>query len=802
MDADESPFSAAIKAGRFPSNEVIEALVEVVAAAHRQQHTIVGAAIDRQSAYKGRLAEALQGQAGDAALAAHAANTRLWEAHEEMYPPSVDAVENAAGDLRDLQSDLNLLIQDKEPKYKEAMRNRKVIGAQQILADALAEADDMVTDRAASASGHIQAVHFTAPIPQHPGGGGSSGDRGRTPDGEKTKGDRRRTPDGETKGDADGTALTGDTASGTVPGDRPQTDLPPNGTTPPGSPTGDRPRTDLPGSLMTQGPVQMPFPGTQMGAGVGGSGAGGAGGLTGLGSRLRPPSLGSMGGPSAGTSPASMMPQFPSRSSGLSPASASPLANAGSSFQSGLVSGMGSSGGMTPQVQPAPLPPLASQQPSVAAPAAAAGAMGPAASGWAPVDSAGGHGAGAAGPGGGSAMMPPPAGMAAAAPLAPYSAPGAAAAGGAVGGGPPTSPAAGGAGGQSGSTPGTPVAPSVLAGNPGSSAAMSALAASSAEMNPDLLMAQRVLAELARGSEDASETLVSWAVSVLKTPFGPQIWVASNMGGGTYVPAMVYVPTTAKLAAFDPALPMGWADDWMGSQKPSRILVDHFDRARKHVGGLSLSAMVTTDDAGRPADFGGDFLRMEHRAAARLLSEAPKLDGAHQHRLATVNLDLAHRVNALERRGGAVWAWAAATLTAAVFQAAVAAGTDGLGGDKPLVTPSDAQMLEAVHAGTATADLWDDYERAAARRHDGSAMWPEVFQSVQDSDGSEATRHGMRWYRHFFRMARMIELVRCWKARPPRVAEVAYCGLLAGFGTVVVNTTTAVEHQLRAGRAS
>ena len=35
------------------------------------------------------------------------------------------------------------------------------------------------------------------------------------------------------------------------------------------------------------------------------------------------------------------MPQVPSSGSGLSPASASPLANAGSSFQSGLVSGHG-----------------------------------------------------------------------------------------------------------------------------------------------------------------------------------------------------------------------------------------------------------------------------------------------------------------------------------------------------------------------------------------------------------------------------------------------------------------------------
>jgi hypothetical protein len=782
----ENGFAAAVKAGRYPSTSGLNAL-EGSRSALSEQLGLLGGALDFHGKYRERLGAALTGQAGDAAAAAHNANKRLWEAHERVYAPAVDAVWNAMGDLRGLQRALDDLIDEKAPQYDDAARRGDHVEAQGILAATTREADDLVNEHGARASNHIQAVDFTAPLSPAPAEGGKPKHHkqtdpkksGTSPDGVDAEGLAPHDKDGPIKGDGiDGDGLN----------------------EPQGSPLRDK-ETAVPAPLLG-GPAQMPPMSSSP------LSSGGGGGLTGSG--LRPPSLGSMGGPSAGTSPASMMPQVPSGSSGLSLASASPLANAGSGFQSGLVSGMGASGEITPPLQPAPqqqpLQPFASQQPSVAAPAGGSGPAGvPAGSGLGSTDSAGlssGQGAGSAGlGGGGSAMMPPPAGMAAAAPLAPYSAPGAGAAGGAVGGGPPTSPAAGGAGGQSGSTPGTPVAPSVLAGNPGSSAAMSALAASSAEMNPDLLTAQRVLAELARGSKDASETLVLWAVSLLKTPFGPQIWVASNMGGGTYVPAMVYVPTTAKLAAFDPALPMGWADDWMGSQKPSRILVDHFDRARKHVGGLSLSAMVTTDDAGRPADFGGDFLRMEHRAAARLLSEAPKLDGAHQHRLATVNLDLAHRVNALERQGGDVRAWAAATLTAAVFQAAAAAGTDGLG-DKPLVTPSDAQMLEAVHAGTATADRWDNYERAAARRHDGSAMWPELFQSVQDSDGSEATRHGMGWYRHFFRMARMIELVRCWKARPPHVAEVAYCGLLAGFGTVVVNTTTAVEHQLRAGRAS
>ena len=47
----------------------------------------------------------------------------------------------------------------------------------------------------------------------------------------------------------------------------------------------------------------------------------------------------------------------------------------------------------------------------------------------------------------------------------------------------------------------------------------------------------------------------------------------------------------------------------------------------------------------------------------------------------------------------------------------------------------------------------------------------------------------------------MIELVQCWKTRPPRPAEVAYCGIMAGFGTVVANTVAQMEQRL-GGKAS
>lgn len=330
-----------------------------------------------------------------------------------------------------------------------------------------------------------------------------------------------------------------------------------------------------------------------------------------------------------------------------------------------------------------------------------------------------------------------------------------------------------------------------MAGNPGASGGMSALAGSSRDVNPDLLTAQRVLAGLVRGSQE-SGTLVVWAASVLRSPFGAQIFVANNIGGGWYLPPKVFLPTTARLAVSDPALPMGWAGEWMGCQFPSKILVDHFERLRQRFAGVSVSAIVTTElFAEPPADCGGDFVAMEHQDAMRLLSEAPKLDAAHQHRLATINAELAQRVNALDR-GGDVSDRAAAVLTGAVFREAAQA-VDGTG--KPLVTMADGHMLEAVHAGTANAGMWAEYDRAADQRDGGDVMWPEGH-APRDNDGSEAARAAILFYERLHRAGRMIELVRCWKSRPPRLAEIAYCGIMAEFASVVVSMIAAMEQQL------
>jgi hypothetical protein len=188
-------------------------------------------------------------------------------------------------------------------------------------------------------------------------------------------------------------------------------------------------------------------------------------------------------------------------------------------------------------------------------------------------------------------------------------------------------------------------------------------------VNPDLLLAQRVLGGLVRGCEDWPAP-IAWAVGVVKTLLGSQVVIASSLGGGAYVPSTIFLPSTARLAVADPALPFGLAQRWMGCQKPSKILVDHFEQLSKRVAGAEISAMVTTELWPQAPAGVSDFLGVQHRQALGMVSVAPSLDGAHQHRLTALDPGLAQRVSSIDSIGGHVSAYAAAQLTAAVMQAA------------------------------------------------------------------------------------------------------------------------------------
>lgn len=793
----ESAFATTIKEGRWPSPEVFD---PVATAYEQQAATLRTAANTSWAVHRPRLAQALQGQAGDAQIRAHDANINLWDTHAYLYERSANAVRNAAAELRSLQNDLRLLIEDKEPQYNSAIRRNEPIAAQGILTATLTEADGMTATRGDAAAKYIHGVNFTAPPPQAPA----------NPDGQGNQDHKDDTPhhDKQTDPDADGKKdgkklAAGATGSDQTPRRDVQSDLPPDlpseATAASGPPRDVQ--TDLPPDALANGSQPLPVSGTgrmpalsptQMGAGGGG---GGASGISGLGSGLKPPSgLAS----SMPTSPASSLPSAPAASAGSAPAA---MSNAGSSFQSGLASGMSATGGgnalsnlgspvsqqsVTQQGLPAQQVGGAPAFGSGSAGVPLAGPGGDAGVGGAP----GGSSSGGAPSGGGAPLMPPAA-MGGAAPLAPYSAPGAGAGGAPAGGGAGTAPTASGQPSSSGS-PGGPTPGPLVAGGAGSSVSAPGVAALGEEVNPDLLLAQRVLGGLVRGCERWPAP-IAWAVSVVKTPVGSQVLVASSLGGGSYLPATVFLPATARLAVVDPALPFGWAHGWMGCQKPSKILADHFEHFRKRVAGASISAMVTTElRPDRPAGV-ADFAGFQHIDALYLVPAAPSLDGAHQHRLTALDPVLAQRISSIDSIDGHVSAYAAAQLTAAVLQAAGQPDDTG----KPLATVREGNILASVQRGTANDMSWKLYDDLLCREYGDDHQSPDS-RAPRDCDGSDLYHQSVVWYRHFYHVGRVVELVRLWRGRcGPPLAEIAYCGVQAGFGSVVAAMVSAIEQQIQ-----
>lgn len=809
-EAGDGPFARAIKTGRRYSDGLYQHLRDWQDF-HDGVHGDLGSAMDRTSGYQTRFNETLTGEAGDGVQSDLQANHRLWGAHQDKHQSASQAAHTAAWKVSNAQGEIDDLAEAGEREFNNAVRRRDPVAALDVYTRYSTDADAVVTKYHPEVVSLIQSAGFDVPLsPVH-------GDPGGPPGDSENAGDTgRNNPDETSPRPDEGTvaslgrndvpastsaAATGDLNGEKLPGDASRNDLPAG--VPLNSGNSDASRNN-PGSSLPQRIPQMPTGGSGGGGSAGSGGGGLASGLgSGTGSGMKPPgSVSSLPGANAGTSPASAL-------SGGSPAQAgpSPLADAGSKFQSGLASGMGASGGMAPAMpqHDQPMQPMAAQQPMVApsnAPVSPAGIQ-PAAN-WTPTPHTPTAGHGGAATGGGGGGMMPPAAMGAAQPLAPYSPAGSGAVGG--GGGGPTSSAASGAAGASAGSPSASTspaaaAPPLLAGNPGSSAAMAALAGTSRDLNPDVLLAQRVLGELVAGS-DASTTLASWAVSVLRSPFGSRVHVASNMGGGWYLPASVYLPTTVKLAVADPALPAGWAAIWMGSQKPSRILIDHFARLNESANttaGLAISALVTTDRAEPPSDFPGDYVVMEHMAARAMSPEAPVLDGAHRHRLATIHEGLADRVQRVAAGSPGAVLSAAAAITNVVYSG-LKAQPDQLGTGQSMVTGEDERILDLVNREQASEEAWTAYDAAVQVRGGGAALWPEQFQGVQDNDDSDTARHAMRLYEHYYRTSRFIELINCWRRRPPALTEIAYCAITAGFGGAVLKTLTDAESREGASR--
>ncbi len=464
-----------------------------------------------------------------------------------------------------------------------------------------------------------------------------------------------------------------------------------------------------------------------------------------------------------------------------------PLSDTAGSFQSGLSSGLGSSAvsGVGPRaVDPAMLsspPPGVTGQPVAAA--QAAGVVGPGAPAAPPPPPAGPVGGGM--PMGGGGMIPPASG--AAAPLGPYTPPGGAAppAGTPAATAAASAPSAGPAASTPGSAQGGTTAAPLVGSTTGAAAAMT-----DQEMNPDLATATRVLEGLVRGTTAAKDPVYTeWAVAVTRTAMGPITVIASSVGGGAYLPSSVYVPMGVRVAPLDSSLPMGWASQFMGWQHPVDVVIAHAQTMAQTVAGVRVSAIATTDGFGpRPKD-GADFVAVTVREILGRPGSAPMFDGAHQHRLTTVDPSLAQRVAALDR-GGDMTTAVAADLSVAVIRAAQEhTRPDGVG----VVHDDDVKALLAIKDRKPVD--WDQHFQDVSARDNHAIVMPEAAATPVDLDDAEVSVALRARYTGFYIAGRIVELVRCWRQSPPSILDIAYCGLMAGAGGAVAAVIGAWERE-------
>lgn len=321
----------------------------------------------------------------------------------------------------------------------------------------------------------------------------------------------------------------------------------------------------------------------------------------------------------------------------------------------------------------------------------------------------------------------------------------------------------------------------MLAGTAGAVTATGITAMKSS--NPDLIAAQRILTGLVKSCPARP---IFWAVSLLRTPVGPQTLIASNVGGGAYLPEEVQLPSTVRLAALDPALPFGWAAQWMGWQSPSRILLDHFERLENVTAGVKMSALVTSELWPPRPDGVDNFAALRHEQI--VASTGAPLTGGH--RLTATDPALAARLAALDR-GGDITTWVASEITGAVVRAALVSDPTG----SPIAVEQDVAMLGLVASGQARVEHWEDYQRDIDQRGDGAVLMPEIH-APRDADESESSLNARMWYQHYYAIGRIAELVKCWAQQPVSVLNIAYCGVAAGFGGGVAAVVTELEARL------
>ncbi|SKF37389.1 putative methyl-accepting chemotaxis sensory transducer [Mycobacteroides abscessus subsp. massiliense] len=787
---------AAVIGDKYPQNP---AAVDAIREFYEARSAHYAAIAEGTLGDMGQQAELLQGAAGDANQEALLRQANAAHEISQNYKSRAQVAGTYADTLRWLQNRLTDIAQAARHDYDECMKAKQPGMAQEVIARYRLEAEEAAAQAAqeiTTTKPRITTPELGSPAanPAHPSIGRAAGNNDGTHMLDETT--KKNTPgqdshgkqssvaddakpgaekDAHSKDPADQSKQTDPDKAGAdktkadkALGDdnfahQKQTGVPADPSQVPNQPAAS-PLTGLPMNGMPQAPG-----GASGGGNPGLGNAAGMGSLSGMthGSALqsglggaKPPSTPSFGGGSTPTSPASSVASQSSFGEGLRSAT--------SGFNSGLASGMGSTGA-APAQQVAQ--PYQGQQPGLTTSAQPTPAPQTASASAAPPPSAPPTGGGMSGGG----FMPPMAAGAAGSgtgvPLAPYSTPHGAPA--PSGGTTPASTTPSSTPSSSSQSSGSAVS---AAGSPILGAGHTTTTQTPRPVNQDLILAQQIITELVR-ADPASP--IEWAVSILRSQVGTHIFVASNVAGGIYLPRNVFLPTTVKLAALDPALPIGWYSKWIGWPNPMEILADHYHRTLATIRGVRCSAMATSRPLSRPVDAGIPWAFINRLELPP--GSAATLDAAHQHRLTATDASLAARIAGMDPSQH--------TPLAVVITQQVL-GQNGM----PGAAESDARdsaILDKVSKGAVTEEDWQTYLEEAYQ-----ADLEPALHAPLSTDDSDITMREKANYKAFYMSARVKELVSCWAQLPPSIFDIAYTALCAGLNVnATVETFTEAQYK-------
>jgi hypothetical protein len=258
-----------------------------------------------------------------------------------------------------------------------------------------------------------------------------------------------------------------------------------------------------------------------------------------------------------------------------------------------------------------------------------------------------------------------------------------------------------------------------------------------------------------------------WCVGIFRTAAGIETVVVNSDGAG-FIPHNVYVPQSARMLFSDPGLPDEFRGRWFSWANPAETMVAFAEWAGEHVELYALA--VSTDQGGSsvPARKAG-VPHVDDCSRASLPTDpvSPRpLDGAHMHRLETVDRALYARLIGVGdgRRPDQSEAWRTTT-------AAAQAALSRAGAIPDLAVPSVIrEVLDLVRRGLkVSAEVWDGLSAAyivavttAAGLRPGRMGVDEV-----------ASPHALAQHD----LAHLMELLLLWRSDSPGRRDIPYADI-------------------------